>query len=111
MPINAAPAQPQPVVTEPVAQETQPKAPPTTTSPTSRQHFDQLIRSGKPIGELYKLPFFNSVRGLQPTNVHAVVLFENGSRGFVYQILSDEVQILYLGEQPPLISSMVGAAK
>jgi F-type H+-transporting ATPase subunit alpha len=62
------------------------------------QHFQQLVDAGHPVGEVQSVNrFLITVRGLQPVSPHSVVIFENGSKGFVQHIKEDEVQILHLG--------------
>jgi F-type H+/Na+-transporting ATPase subunit alpha len=39
------------------------------------------------------------MKGLHPINQHALVLFEDGSKGLVHYIFEDHVEILHLGEQ------------
>lgn len=68
---------------------------------TGNQHFDQLVQQGKPIGEVVSVEkFLVKVRGLQPVAVHALVMFEDGSKGFVHQVLPELVIILHLGADP-----------
>ncbi|HSX45800.1 MAG TPA: sodium-transporting two-sector ATPase [Candidatus Saccharimonadia bacterium] len=65
---------------------------------TGNKHFDSLVDSGKPIGEVIGVDkFLVEVRGLQPCAVHALVMFEDGSKGFVFQVYTDHVVILHLG--------------
>src|SRR5437868_776944 len=62
------------------------------------QHFQRFVDAGKPVGEVTSVnKFLVTVRGLQPVNVHSLVIFENGSRGFVQHIMATEVQVLHLG--------------
>jgi F-type H+-transporting ATPase subunit alpha len=62
------------------------------------QHFQQLVDAGHPVGEILSVnKFLITVRGLQPVSPHSVVIFENGSRGFVQHIKENDVQILYMG--------------
>ena len=62
------------------------------------QHFDKLIAAGNPVGEVIAVDkFLIKARGLQPCAVHALIMFEDGSKGFVSQIQSDHVVILHLG--------------
>lgn len=61
-------------------------------------HFDRLLQSDRPVGEVIAVDrFLVRVRGLQPVNTHALVMFEDGSKGFVRYILEDHVVILHLG--------------
>jgi F-type H+-transporting ATPase subunit alpha len=65
---------------------------------SDNRHFDQLVASGKPVGEVIAFErFLVRVRGMTPINVHALVMFEDGSKGFVHQVLEDQVLILHLG--------------
>lgn len=67
-------------------------------SNSGNQHFDRLVEAGNPVGEVVAIDnFLVRVNGLQPCNIHALVMFEDGTKGFVYQILADQVIILYLG--------------
>jgi F-type H+-transporting ATPase subunit alpha len=62
------------------------------------QHFDQLIKKGNPIGEVIGVDhFLIRVKGLTPTNVHALIVFENGEKGLVQQVKENYVSVLYLG--------------
>ena len=61
-------------------------------------HFDHLVESSRPVGEVITVDkFMVQVRGLQPVNVNALVMFEDGSKGFVRHILEDRVVVLHLG--------------
>ncbi len=73
----------------------------------TNQHFEKLIASGNPVGEVTAVDkFLIKARGLQPCRAHALVMFEDGSKGFVHQIYPDYVVILHLGEKT-LFSGMV----
>lgn len=62
------------------------------------QHFQRFVDAGNPVGEIVSVnKFLVRVRGLQPVSSHSLVIFENGSKGFVQHILEDEVQVLHLG--------------
>jgi F-type H+-transporting ATPase subunit alpha len=64
----------------------------------SNQHFDKLIAAGNPVGEVIAVEkFLIKVHGLQPCAVHALVMFEDGSKGFVHQVHPEYVVILHLG--------------
>ena len=46
-------------------------------------HFQRFVAAGNPVGEIIAINnFLVEIRGLQPVNVHALVVFEDGSRGF-----------------------------
>ena len=62
------------------------------------QHFNRLVENGNPVGEVIGVEgFLVRVKGLHPVNAHALILFEDGSKGFVHQILESHVVVLHLG--------------
>lgn len=66
---------------------------------TGNQHFDKLVDAGKPVGEVIGVEkFIVKVKGLQPCRIHSLVMFDDGSKGFVHQVLKDYVVVLHLGE-------------
>lgn len=68
-----------------------------TTNSTNR-HFDQLVKGGNPVGEIIAIDkFLVKVRGLQPCEIHALVVFEDGSKGFVHEIHESYVLLMHLG--------------
>lgn len=80
-------------------------------SVAANQHFEKLIASGNPVGEVIAVDkFLVKARGLQPVRVHALVMFEDGSKGFVHQVLKDHVVILHLGEIT-LVTGMVAVVQ
>ncbi|HEY4161312.1 MAG TPA: sodium-transporting two-sector ATPase, partial [Candidatus Saccharimonadales bacterium] len=59
--------------------------------------FDDLVNRGNPVGEIIGIDsFLIKVRGLQPTNVHALIRFEDGSRGYVHHVYEDYVIVMKL---------------
>ena len=61
-------------------------------------HFNRLIEDGRPVGEVVGVDrFLVYVRGLQPVTLHALIMFEDGSKGFVRYVLEDTVAVLHLG--------------
>ena len=59
------------------------------------RHFDKLVEAGNPVGEVIAVEkFLIKVRGLQPCAVHALIMFEDGSKGFVHQVQTDHVVLL-----------------
>lgn len=65
---------------------------------TGNQHFDKMVAAGNPVGEVIAIDkFIIRASGLQPCSVHALIMFEDGSKGFVHQINEDDVVILHLG--------------
>jgi F-type H+-transporting ATPase subunit alpha len=72
-----------------------------TATASGNKHFDQLTEAGNPVGEVAGVDsFLIRVKGLQPCNMYSLVMFEDGSKGFVYQIKDDYVLVLYLGSEP-----------
>lgn len=65
---------------------------------SDNRHFDQLVKSGRPVGEVVAVErFLVRVKGLQPVNIHSLIMFDDGSKGFVQHIYSDHVLVLALG--------------
>ncbi len=63
--------------------------------------FQKCVDAGNPVGEIVGIDsFMVSVRGLQPTNVHATVRFEDGTRGYVHEIFEDHVIVMKLDPSP-----------
>lgn len=76
-------------------------------SEQSQGHFQKAVEAGQPVGEVIAVDrFLVTVRGLQPVSVHAMVIFDDGSKGFVHHILEDRVVLLHLGAVPVLVGSM-----
>jgi F-type H+/Na+-transporting ATPase subunit alpha len=66
-----------------------------------KRSFQVLVDRGLPVGEVMAVNnFLVEVKGLQPVNAHALVVFEDGSKGFVHHILEDRVLVLHLGSRP-----------
>jgi F-type H+-transporting ATPase subunit alpha len=67
----------------------------------AKAHFQKFVEAGHPVGEVIGVnSFLVQVKGLQPVNIHALVIFEDGSKGFVQHILEDRVIVLHLGSNP-----------
>lgn len=65
---------------------------------SGNQHFDKLIESGNPVGEVIAVDkFLVKIHGMQPCAIHALIMFEDGSKGFVHQVATDHVVVLHLG--------------
>lgn len=63
-------------------------------------HFQKFVENGNPVGEVISVTsFLVKVKGLQPVTIHALIMFEDGSKGFVRDVLEDSVLILHLGSQ------------
>ena len=75
--------------------------------PESSTHFQTFVKAGQPVGEVTAVNnFVVTVEGLQPVSRHALVSFENGTKGFVQHILEDRVIVLHLGSTPLKTGSM-----
>ncbi len=75
---------------------------------TGNQHFDKLVDAGRPVGEVIAVEgFLIKVKGLQPITIHALVMFEDGSKGFVHQLLKDYTLVLHLGSNKLQTGSLV----
>jgi F-type H+/Na+-transporting ATPase subunit alpha len=73
-----------------------------------KRSFQMLVDRGQPVGEVTAVNnFMVEVRGLQPVSVHSLVVFEDGSKGFVHHILEDKVLVLHLGSKPPRQGAVV----
>lgn len=71
-----------------------------TTTLHGNKHFQSLVKAGNPVGEVIAVDkFLVRVRGLQPCQVHALIMFEDGSKGFVQQVEADYVGVLHLGSE------------
>ena len=69
--------------------------------------FEKLVNDGNPVGEIIGIDsFMVSVRGLQPTNVHATVRFDDDTRGYVHQVLEDHVVVMKLDPSPLRIGAV-----
>jgi F-type H+-transporting ATPase subunit alpha len=78
---------------------------------SNSKHFEGLVKKGNPIGEIISVErFIVKVRGLQPCTIHTLVMFEDGSKGFVHQIMEDHVVVLHLGSEA-LRTGMVAVAQ
>ena len=75
---------------------------------TGNQHFDKLVESGSPVGEIIGVEkFLIKIRGLQPCAIHALVMFEDGSKGFVHQVQEDHVVVLHMGSESLRVGMVV----
>lgn len=67
---------------------------------SDNQHFNRLVEGGQPVGEVVAVDkFLVRVKGLHPVSVHALVMFEDGSKGFVQTVTEDYVSILHMGSK------------
>jgi F-type H+-transporting ATPase subunit alpha len=64
------------------------------------KHFDRLVEAGNPVGEVIAVEkFLVKVHGLQPCAVHSLIMFDDGTKGFVHQVNTDHVLVLHLGSE------------
>ena len=67
---------------------------------SGNQHFKRLVESGNPVGEVISVDrFLIRVRGLNPVSTHALIMFEDGSKGFVQHIMEEFCIVLHLGTE------------
>ncbi len=77
----------------------------------SNTHFQKLVDSGSPVGEVISINrFLVDVKGLHPVNLRALVMFEDGSKGMVYRILDESVVVLHI-DDTPLRAGMVAVVQ
>lgn len=75
---------------------------------SDNRHFNQLVSAGKPVGEVIAVDrFMVKVKGMQPVNIHSLVLFEDGTKGYVHHILEDHVVVLHLGVKAVTVGTTV----
>jgi F-type H+-transporting ATPase subunit alpha len=66
----------------------------------AQKQFERLVAEGNPVGEVIAVDkFLVKAHGLQPSAVNALVMFDDGSKGFIHQVNNDHVVILHLGEK------------
>lgn len=71
------------------------------------QHFQTYVDAGQPVGEVVAVnSFLITIQGLQPVNVHALVTFDDGSKGFVQKVLENRVIVLHLGTTKLKVGSL-----
>lgn len=65
---------------------------------SGNKHFEQLVAANQPVGEVIGVNrFLVRVKGLQPVSAHSLVMFADGSKGFVHYIYPEYVLVLHLG--------------
>jgi len=65
---------------------------------SDNKHFDHLVERGNPIGEIVGIDeFIIKIKGMQPANVRSLVMFEDGSKGYLNEVREDYSIVLYLG--------------
>lgn len=74
---------------------------------SENQHFERLVAAGQPVGEVVAVDkFLIQVKGLNPINTHALIMFEDGSKGFVKEVTSDVVFILHMGSDAITVGTL-----
>lgn len=67
---------------------------------SDNKHFDRLVAAGNPVGEVIGVEkFLIKVRGLRPCAIHSLIMFDDGSKGFVHQVQTEFVVVLHLGSE------------
>jgi len=62
------------------------------------KHFQKFVDAGNPVGEVISVnTFLVQLKGMYPVSVHSLVVFEDGSKGYVHHILEDCVVVLHMG--------------
>jgi len=71
------------------------------------KNFKRLVDAGRPVGEVISVnSFLVEVKGMQPINTHSLVVFEDGSKGYVHHILEDKLLVMHLGSQTLRIGTL-----
>lgn len=66
----------------------------------SLKHFQNFVDAGHPVGEVVAVDsFLVHLKGLQPVNIHSLIIFDDGSKGLVHHILEEVVVVLHMGSQ------------
>lgn len=74
----------------------------------ANKHFTDLLVKGNPAGEVISVDrFLVHVSGLHNVNRHALVMFDDGSKGIVWSIDPDSVLVLHLGYEELSIGAAV----
>jgi F-type H+-transporting ATPase subunit alpha len=72
-----------------------------------KKHFQSFVDAGHPVGEVIAVnSFLVQLKGLQPVNIHSLIVFDDGSKGFVHHILEDRIVALHLGTQTLKIGAL-----
>ncbi|MDQ3065352.1 MAG: sodium-transporting two-sector ATPase [bacterium] len=67
---------------------------------SANPQFTKFVEQGNPVGEVVGVnQFIVHVKGLNPANAHAMVIFEDGSKGFINHIYDDHVLVLHQGTE------------
>ncbi len=75
---------------------------------SDQSHFEAFIKKGNPVGEVISVDkSLVRANGLQPCALNSLVMFDDGSKGFVFQVQPDHVVILHLGAVPVRVGMVV----
>ncbi|MBA3758566.1 sodium-transporting two-sector ATPase [Candidatus Saccharibacteria bacterium] len=78
---------------------------------SDNKQFQGLVSAGNPVGEVIAVDkFLIKIHGMQPCSVNSLIMFEDGSKGFVHQVQHDHVVVLHLGSDM-LTIGMVGVVQ
>lgn len=73
----------------------------------SQQHFEKMVAAGQPVGEVVSVDkFLVNVKGLHPVSVHALIMFDDGSKGFVQEVTEESVVVLHLGSKTLVVGML-----
>ncbi|HVS78776.1 MAG TPA: sodium-transporting two-sector ATPase [Candidatus Saccharimonadales bacterium] len=73
----------------------------------TKRNFQALVNGGRPVGEVIAVNnLLVELSGLQPVNMHALIVFEDGSKGFVHRIFEDKVVAMHLGAEPVKVGTV-----
>jgi len=76
-------------------------------SAEANKHFQSFVDAGKPVGEVIAInSFLVQIRGMQPVNIQALIIFDDGSQGFVHHILEDRIYVLRLNNSKLRIGAL-----
>jgi F-type H+/Na+-transporting ATPase subunit alpha len=65
------------------------------------KEFQALVDAGNPVGEVDAVDkFLVRLKGLQPVSLHSLVMFDNGTQGYVYHIDEKHVVVMHLAPDP-----------
>lgn len=69
--------------------------------------FEELVQKGNPVGEVMVANgVFIQVKGLHPARVNSMVLFEDGTVGFVRSVTKEYVTVLSMAPVPPEVGTV-----
>ena len=74
--------------------------------------FQELVSDGRPVGEVIAVDkFFVKVKGLHPISAQSLILFEDGTTGYVRATNSEYVSVFSMGTTPPRVVPPIGSAE